>query len=103
MFISTYSYKFFRHIEKFMELHGLFPSTGKLFVACSTGVDSMVLLLFAEHLLERGLIKSIEVVHVNHGTRSACENEEEFLRDYCHKRQMTLHVKRLKGPVTSNF
>ncbi|MFZ4713702.1 MAG: tRNA lysidine(34) synthetase TilS [Bacteriovoracaceae bacterium] len=86
-----------------MAHHKLMPPTGKMFIACSTGLDSMALLLFAEHLLERGLISSLIVVHVHHGTRPECDQEEEFLRNYCHKRQLTLHVKHLVGPSETNF
>lgn len=103
MFTSTYSYKFLRHIEKFMDEMKLFPSSGKLIVGCSTGLDSMVLLSVARHLLAKGKIKYLEVAHLNHQTRPECDAEEAFIREFCEQAGITLHVKTLhKRPVQSN-
>ena len=103
MFTSTYSYKFLRHIEKFMDEMKLFPTSGKLIIGCSTGLDSMVLLSVARHFLSSGKIKYLEVAHLNHQTRPECDGEEAFIREYCEQAGLTLHVKTLhKRPVQSN-
>ena len=60
-----------------MEKAKLVPSSGNVVVALSGGKDSMGLLHVAFRLKEQGLIKRVRAFHVNHGTRSENEKEEE--------------------------
>lgn len=72
----------------------------KVLLACSTGVDSMVLL----HLL--GLIKAKEdivVVHINHQKRLASIEEEAFIQDYTKKLGMMCYTHKLPHYEGSNF
>jgi tRNA(Ile)-lysidine synthase len=103
MSLSSYSFKFNRHVEKFALSHDLFPPSGKLFIACSAGVDSMALLFFGQFLLEKKAIHTLEVLHINHGLRAQSVKEEAFLIEYCSRHNLTLHVKRLESPPQSNF
>jgi tRNA(Ile)-lysidine synthase len=103
MSLLSYSFKFNRHVEKFALSHDLFPPSGKLFIACSAGIDSMALLSFGKYLLEKKSIQTLEVLHINHGLRDQSAKEEAFLIEYCKKLKLTLHVKRLEGLPKSNF
>lgn len=72
----------------------------KVLLACSTGVDSMVLL----HLL--GLIKAKEdivVVHINHQKRLASIEEEAFIQDYTQKLGIRCYTHKLPHYEGSNF
>jgi len=48
-------------------------------VACSGGIDSMVLL----DIFRKKLGKKVTVVHVNHATGFFCDEAEDFVRAYC--------------------
>ena len=63
-------------------------------LAVSTGVDSMVLL----HQLITHLADSytkLTCLHVNHNIRPAAAAEEQFIKGYCDKHQIPLHVQHL--------
>lgn len=68
----------------------------KLFLACSGGVDSMVLLDF---LLKKD--RDITLLHVNHGTEHA-KDAEEFVRVQASKFNLKLSVKRIVDRKTKN-
>ena len=70
------------HVELFMENNDLFPQSGKALVAVSGGMDSMALLAFLKEVQKRNRIKSLEVLHVNHGTRKENIEEERLVRKY---------------------
>lgn len=72
----------------------------KVLLACSTGVDSMVLL----HLL--GLIKAKEdivVVHINHQKRLASIEEEAFIKAYTTTLGIACYTHKLPHYEGSNF
>lgn len=81
-----------------MQEFKLFPASGKLLVACSTGIDSMALLQCFLLLKKQKVINSLEVVHVQHNLRKVAQKESDFLRDFCQKNQLTLHLKVLQPP-----
>lgn len=56
------------------------------YVACSGGVDSMVLL----HFLIKGR-RNVEVLHVNHGTQD-CKQAEMFVKSFCLENNIPCHV-----------
>ncbi len=75
------------HIESFLEAH-LTPDE-PFILACSTGVDSMYLL---HQILQTPHKNSVIVAHFNHKTRPECEQEEDFLQDFCKQHGLTLEV-----------
>ncbi|MFA5542636.1 MAG: tRNA lysidine(34) synthetase TilS [Bacilli bacterium] len=78
-------------VRKFFDNYNLKLEDMKAVVGVSTGVDSMVLLTILEEL---GL--ELIVCHVNHKKRLASEQEEQFIRDYCNKKNIKLYVKSLE-------
>ena len=89
-------HKFFQYIESFFTAH---PAE-RYFIACSGGVDSMVL---ANSMLKAEL--PIELVHVNYGLRGQeSDNDQLFLEEWCTKNNIQLHTKRvhLKEYLTEN-
>lgn len=66
-------------VRRYMDLQGLAPTGGPLWVAVSGGVDSMVLL----HVLRR-LGHPCYVAHVDHGLRGAeSDGDRAFVEAYC--------------------
>ena len=64
-------------------------SDKKIVLACSGGVDSMVLLELFTHLLPS---KTIIVAHVNHQLRTSALRDEKIVRDYCTVQDIHLEV-----------
>lgn len=68
-----------------------FLANHKVFVACSGGVDSVVLL----HVL-KNICSDLEVLHVNYTLRGEDSNhDEEFVRQLCSSMGITLTVKKV--------
>ncbi len=66
-----------------------FLTNAKVFVACSGGVDSVVLL----HVLN-SFCKDVEVIHINYGLRgSESDEDEQFVRAICSQLKVPLFVK----------
>jgi tRNA(Ile)-lysidine synthase len=89
-------HKFIQHIESFFTAH---PAE-RYFIACSGGVDSMVL---ANVMLKAKL--PIELVHVNYGLRGQDSDDDQlFLEEWCTTNNIQLHTKRinLKEYLTEN-
>lgn len=75
---------FSKLIDSFLEKHSL----NSCFLACSGGVDSMVLL---DLLLKTG--KNVEVLHVNYGLRGeASDADEALIREVCKEMDLPLSV-----------
>lgn len=77
--------------------------SAKVVVACSTGVDSMVLL---DLVLKALPISQIIVCHVNHKIREASEAEQKFITKYSINHGLKLFVKQLiqyKGASYENW
>ena len=72
----------------------------KVIVACSTGVDSCVLLDLSMKALKK---EQIIVAHVNHGVRDESKVEEEYINEFCEKNDLKLCVKRLNFLSDKNF
>ncbi len=70
----------------------------KLAVAVSTGIDSMVLL---DILIKLKL--DLVVIHLNHQKRDESFKEEEFIKDFCKKKDIKCFVKRLDFESEVNF
>lgn len=69
-------------------------------VACSTGVDSMVLLHLVESILPS---TSIVVAHVNHQKRKQSVEEENYIIDYTNKRNIKCYTMKLDKIDNGNF
>lgn len=72
----------------------------KVIVACSTGVDSCVLLDLCLKAIDKN---QIIVAHVNHGVRSESKIEEEYIKNYCKLNNIVLEVEHLSFDSNSNF
>ena len=72
----------------------------KVLLACSTGVDSMVLL---DLLLKATVKENITVVHINHQKREQSTVEEEFIKDFSKSQNITCFVHQLPHYDGSNF
>lgn len=76
----------------------LFLPKGKaILIACSGGIDSVVLL--EECCKLRQLLKlSIQVAHVDHGLRKDSAKDADFVRKLAKRHKLKFHLKRLKPP-----
>lgn len=72
----------------------------KVLVACSTGVDSTVLL---DLVLKAVKQNQVVVVHINHARRKASDDEEAYLREICEQKGIKLYVKKLNQRYDGNF
>ena len=72
----------------------------KVIVACSTGVDSCVLLNLCLNALSK---EQIIVAHVNHGVREKSKEEEEYINSFCKTNDLVLEVEHLCFDSASNF
>lgn len=62
----------------------------KIFLACSGGIDSMVVLDFLTQYSKRDL----EIIHINHGTDHGKE-AEEFVSEMCFEKGLKLNLYRI--------
>ena len=76
-------------IKRSLQRSRFFALGGKIVVATSTGVDSMVLLTQLQALVAP---ERLVVAHVNHHLRAQSDREAAFLRDYCARRGLLLRV-----------
>lgn len=72
----------------------------KILLACSTGVDSMVLL---DLLLKYNNNCQIIISHINHQKRQQSIQEEEFIIKYCKEKKLKCYVKKLEKHEEGNF
>ena len=60
-------------------------------IGVSTGVDSMTLLNMYYQVKDQYRLK-IVCAHVNHKKRIQSEEEEKYIIDYCHKKDIPIEV-----------
>lgn len=72
----------------------------KVLLACSTGVDSMVLL---DLLLKHANNCQIIISHINHQKRKQSILEEEYITKYCEEKNIKCYVKKLEHYKEGNF
>ena len=72
----------------------------KVLLACSTGVDSMVLL---DLLLKHANNCQIIISHINHQKRKQSILEEEYIIKYCEEKKIKCYVKKLEYYEEGNF
>lgn len=71
-----------------------------IIIACSTGVDSCVLLDLCIKALPK---EQIIIAHVNHGVRNESIEEEQYIKEFAESNNLTLEVKRLTFLNDTNF
>lgn len=69
-------------------------------VACSTGIDSTVLL---DLVLKTKNIKKIVVAHVNHQKRIESDIEEAYIKEFCEKNNIICYTLKLPKESEGNF
>jgi len=79
-------------LKKFMGEHDLIRPQQEVCVALSGGNDSVALLLFMHALYKEGAIARLRAHHINHGTRPACQAEEQSVRQLCQSLDVPLSV-----------
>lgn len=85
--IPNSAFALFHKFKKYNELHGLFNEGETVLLACSGGIDSMVLF----HLLLQ-LKQPFAVAHVNYQLRGKeSDDNHEFVKACCIKYQIKLH------------
>lgn len=88
------TFKFKGHILSFLTKMNL-KLDSRVYIAVSCGADSMALLYIMNILYRENILKDLIVLHINHGTRPECINEEKMLMDYCEKLEIECRVRRL--------
>ena len=98
--LSPTSYKalFFKHVFRFLgnvaTRHEMLNSH---VIAVSGGVDSMVLLWFAQKLLEQGKIGPIRAVFVHHHTRRGQDHDAQLVEEFCLTHDIPFNVLHAQG------
>lgn len=72
----------------------------KVLIACSTGIDSTVLL---DLCLKTNSIDKIVVAHVNHQKRKESDIEEAYIKEYCEKNNIICYTLKLPKENIGNF
>ena len=72
----------------------------KVLIACSTGIDSTVLL---DLCLKTNSIDKIVVAHVNHQKRKESDIEEAYMKEYCEKNNIICYTLKLPKENIGNF
>jgi tRNA(Ile)-lysidine synthase len=72
----------------------------KVIIACSTGVDSCVLLDLCMKAIPN---EQIIVAHVNHGVREESKEEESYIKSFCDSHNLILEVAHLTFTTDVNF
>ena len=67
----------------------------KIWVACSGGLDSMVLLDVAREVITKKFDMPIAVLHVNHHLNEAASDWQQLVADYCQQYNIECHAKQL--------
>lgn len=72
----------------------------KVLIACSTGIDSMVLL---DLVMKTISAEKIVIAHVNHQKRKQSEIEEKYITDFSKEHNIKCYVKKLELIHDGNF
>ena len=97
---KAFTDRFLSHVKRFIETHSIFDTQEDLYVACSGGMDSMVLLHVLIQLKSFGYSSEVKCIHVNHGTRKSQINDEKLVKKFCHEHGIELdlyHLTSLTG------
>lgn len=80
-----------KKVKKTIDKYRLLEENDKILVAVSGGPDSITLLNI---LYELGY--QLVVAHVNHGIRENAEQDEKYVKKFCHSRNIPCFVKHVK-------
>ena len=97
---KAFTDRFLSHVKRFIETHSIFDTQEDLYVACSGGMDSMVLLHVLIQLKSFGYSNEVKCIHINHGTRKSQINDEKLVKKFCHEHGIELdlyHLTSLTG------
>lgn len=84
-------------VKNFLEKQGI-PSTEKLLVAVSGGLDSICLLHALSHCHFR-----LAVIHINHQLRPEADDDEQWVRSLCRKNGLEFHTCKITVPKGRGF
>jgi tRNA(Ile)-lysidine synthetase-like protein len=93
---------FYAHTRRFALDHGLLEQKDVV-VSVSGGADSVALLAFAWLLWQRGELRRVRALHINHGTRQACTSEQALVESLCHRLGIELEIHHLTMQFGANF
>lgn len=80
--------KFEQEVNEYIQTHALIQSGDRILVACSGGIDSIVLLHFL-HTYQKHYAIDLAAVHVNHMLRGEASYEDrQFVEDFCKEREI---------------
>ena len=85
------------HLKKSI-IENIPPETGRLLVAVSGGIDSVVL-LHALHSVAVQLELTLEVAHLNHQIRLESTGDADFVRDLCRQWEIICHIETCDVPA----
>lgn len=89
-FLSTISLNHFQENLRMLHISKKIPQ--KVILACSGGIDSMVVLDFLNHFPKR----DIEIIHINHGTDHG-KVAEEFVSEVCFEKKLKMHLYKINS------
>ena len=83
-----------------LTISDLKKSGGKVFVACSGGIDSMVLLNILSSAVRKAEFDSLEALHVNYGLRGAeSDGDQSLVSKVCKELGIPLRVLDLRNQI----
>ena len=95
--------KFFERFEDFAKKHKLFKKGERILVGFSGGADSTALMLALWHMKSKFGF-SLLAAHVNYNLRGEdSKKDEDFIKQFCFKRNISLVVKDVKVTTESNL
>lgn len=95
---TSYRALFFKHVFRFLgNVTSHRELAGSHLIAVSGGVDSMVLLWFADGLRKQGKIGPIRAVFVHHHTRIGQDHDGELVREFCEKNNIPFKILHAQG------
>jgi tRNA(Ile)-lysidine synthase len=89
--LATGSSGLFAHWRRFIQQMKLIPASGRVYVAISGGVDSVVL-LYLTSLLRPELLSEVRAVHFHHGLRDESDQEVLLVKQLCQKLDTPLDI-----------
>lgn len=89
-----------KQVYDFIKQFQLYKAQTKVLVACSGGIDSMVLLDYVVAQQQRLKLTSVAAIHVNHMLRGKeSDDDAAFVKAYCEQRGITLFTKAIPIPM----
>ena len=85
-----------------IENHFTFHNNDRIIIGCSTGPDSMALLVMLLKIRDKYNL-SIIVAHVNHNVRKESYEEAEFIKNYCEENHLICESMVIENYGDDNF